>query len=231
MFTLNEFVSRDNVPENDRAFYRQLTTAFEADLQPFGALEVVLAADMLRCTFLMRHYSSVDPATLPDDAARQILAIRHNAAVKSFRWSTNQLRKSQTDREIGSRVGCHPRGLAGVSEILKATNASSRTHAAPQASPSTNAAANPASSPKPAPKPAAMSIADVEALLHRQIEEEGEADLKAMAATHADLKKQTQFVPRNAPCPCGSGEKHKRCCGKDAPAVPGDWLRNLKTAA
>ena len=21
-------------------------------------------------------------------------------------------------------------------------------------------------------------------------------------------------IPRNAPCPCGSGKKYKRCCGK-----------------
>jgi len=26
-------------------------------------------------------------------------------------------------------------------------------------------------------------------------------------------------TPRNAPCPCRSGEKYKRCCGKDAPPV------------
>ena len=26
-------------------------------------------------------------------------------------------------------------------------------------------------------------------------------------------------TPRNAPCPCGSQEKYKRCCGKDAPPV------------
>lgn len=26
-------------------------------------------------------------------------------------------------------------------------------------------------------------------------------------------------TPRSAPCPCGSGEKFKRCCGKDAPPV------------
>ena len=26
-------------------------------------------------------------------------------------------------------------------------------------------------------------------------------------------------TPRNAPCPCGSGVKFKRCCGGDAPAV------------
>jgi hypothetical protein len=26
-------------------------------------------------------------------------------------------------------------------------------------------------------------------------------------------------TPRNAPCPCGSGEKYKRCCGRNAPAI------------
>jgi uncharacterized protein YecA (UPF0149 family) len=26
-------------------------------------------------------------------------------------------------------------------------------------------------------------------------------------------------IPRNAQCPCNSGQKYKRCCGKNAPAV------------
>jgi hypothetical protein len=26
-------------------------------------------------------------------------------------------------------------------------------------------------------------------------------------------------IPRSAPCPCKSGEKYKRCCGKNAPPV------------
>ena len=29
----------------------------------------------------------------------------------------------------------------------------------------------------------------------------------------------TPQIPRSAPCPCGSGEKYKRFCGKDAPPV------------
>ena len=29
------------------------------------------------------------------------------------------------------------------------------------------------------------------------------------------------LTPRGAQCPCGSGEKYKRCCGKDAPPVLG----------
>jgi hypothetical protein len=28
-----------------------------------------------------------------------------------------------------------------------------------------------------------------------------------------------RLTPRNAQCPCGSGNKYKRCCGKDAPPV------------
>jgi uncharacterized protein YecA (UPF0149 family) len=31
----------------------------------------------------------------------------------------------------------------------------------------------------------------------------------------------TASVPRSAPCPCKSGEKYKRCCGKNAPPVLG----------
>jgi hypothetical protein len=41
-----------------------------------------------------------------------------------------------------------------------------------------------------------------------------------------DSAKQTQSqsektvsIPRSAPCPCKSGEKYKRCCGKNAPPV------------
>ncbi|MBS1823993.1 MAG: SEC-C domain-containing protein [Acidobacteria bacterium] len=30
---------------------------------------------------------------------------------------------------------------------------------------------------------------------------------------------QTHQTPRNALCPCGSGAKYKRCCGKNAPPV------------
>jgi uncharacterized protein YecA (UPF0149 family) len=26
-------------------------------------------------------------------------------------------------------------------------------------------------------------------------------------------------TPRNAQCPCNSGQKYKRCCGRNAPAV------------
>jgi AcrR family transcriptional regulator len=38
-------------------------------------------------------------------------------------------------------------------------------------------------------------------------------------AKQTQFAKQTQITPRNALCPCGSGQKFKRCCGRTAPAV------------
>lgn len=39
-----------------------------------------------------------------------------------------------------------------------------------------------------------------------------------MSESHADVTPgtQTPTIGRNEPCPCGSGSKYKRCCGKDA---------------
>jgi hypothetical protein len=37
----------------------------------------------------------------------------------------------------------------------------------------------------------------------------------------------TATPARNAPCPCGSGKKYKRCCGANieaAPEVKGTWI-------
>jgi len=37
--------------------------------------------------------------------------------------------------------------------------------------------------------------------------------------TEAELCVTPAEIPRGAPCPCGSGQKYKRCCGRDAPGV------------
>ena len=36
--------------------------------------------------------------------------------------------------------------------------------------------------------------------------------------TQSPAQSPTQ-TPRNAQCPCNSGQKYKRCCGKNAPAI------------
>ena len=51
-----------------------------------------------------------------------------------------------------------------------------------------------------------------------QFETEKAAQPTFAKQTQSDLAKAAS-IPRSAPCPCKSGEKYKRCCGKNAPPV------------
>jgi uncharacterized protein YecA (UPF0149 family) len=64
----------------------------------------------------------------------------------------------------------------------------------------------------------------MDALLKKDLEQR-QRQLTEKAAQSADTKQtqsepeKTTLIPRSAPCPCKSGEKYKRCCGKNAPPV------------
>jgi len=59
------------------------------------------------------------------------------------------------------------------------------------------------------PKSEAAAMAEIEAFC-------APPKLTPELASNCSATKQT---PRSAPCPCKSGEKYKRCCGKNAPPV------------
>ena len=50
-----------------------------------------------------------------------------------------------------------------------------------------------------------------------------EIDEKSMDFNSSEIEaniepqKQQKKIPRNDPCPCGSGKKYKNCCGKSGP--------------
>ena len=43
--------------------------------------------------------------------------------------------------------------------------------------------------------------------------------VRRFPSTGTDEPNPAATIARNAPCPCGSGEKYKRCCGKNAPPM------------
>ncbi|HET6776187.1 MAG TPA: SEC-C metal-binding domain-containing protein, partial [Actinomycetota bacterium] len=47
----------------------------------------------------------------------------------------------------------------------------------------------------------------------RVVTSRGEADAAGGAAGAAGAQAKSGKVPRNAPCPCGSGKKYKKCHG------------------
>jgi uncharacterized protein YecA (UPF0149 family) len=76
-------------------------------------------------------------------------------------------------------------------------------------------------------EPAALRIQQAmaaDALLLQDLEDrqrqfaEDAAQQNSAKQTQSEPEKTTS-IPRSAPCPCKSGEKYKRCCGKNAPPV------------
>jgi len=60
--------------------------------------------------------------------------------------------------------------------------------------------------------------ADLERATARPTESTPTKRTQSVDAAPAAFPSQPQ-TPRNAPCPCGSGDKFKRCCGRNAPPV------------
>jgi len=124
----------------------------------------------------------------------------------------SELRKLQTDREIKQKLGINLPGIVDIRQVLNFTGVAAKRP-------------SPSHSPEPqiTKRTQERQIAELEKMLHGQITDEQAAILKPHSARGAEFAERTQLTPRNAPCTCGSGEKYKRCCGKDAPPVPGDW--------
>jgi hypothetical protein len=76
-------------------------------------------------------------------------------------------------------------------------------------------------------EPAALMIKQAmaaDALLLNELEDRQRQFAAEAASRNSAKQTQSQsekaaMIPRGAPCPCRSGEKYKRCCGKNAPPV------------
>ncbi|MGJ5818520.1 SEC-C metal-binding domain-containing protein [Paludibaculum fermentans] len=55
--------------------------------------------------------------------------------------------------------------------------------------------------------------------LRAQVAKQNPPKVVVLRPNRTDEPNSESSTPRNAPCPCGSGEKYKRCCGRNAPAV------------
>jgi hypothetical protein len=85
----------------------------------------------------------------------------------------------------------------------------------------------PKSAPQPPPNDGPPNMDALMALAEHQLaqryRESGLSSfcnpVSAAPAQPGSFCEKPKLTPRNAQCPCGSGTKYKRCCGKDAPPV------------
>jgi len=202
LFTLNDFV---RPAEHDE--YSQLVSGLRAELNPNGALEDAFAAAIIgavwrlrRCSLLearMGQTCELDPMEDESAARPQISIDRARAQSHNIlRRSIAELRRLQTQRAI--RLEIFPAAESPDPDLTSYTDLG-----------------------------AFLNNHDRGKLLARKLDGQDilaehaaiAASLSAPPPAEAPAVKLGSFCKpsRNAPCPCGSGLKHKRCCGKSEP--------------
>jgi len=211
------FAAGNFVRPEEESIWKNFNDSFWEDFAPASAVEAFLVTEIVRAAWRSRRCNNVeatlinrlsnpaldpmeDPATL---AAQVAIDRARSQAESSFERSIAELRRIQTERQFRNEsfpegTNLVPFGIASFKQILPAIGR--RGRAVPF---------------------------KAEITRFKELAEQSEAELKLaiehkVAAQEADKSAGT---PRNAPCPCGSGEKHKRCCGRNAPAVPGESAR------
>jgi hypothetical protein len=197
--TFGLYTRHDYVKPEEQDLYRDFRETLLRELAPETLLEQSLATEIVSANWRLHRCASAE-SELPDlwddatDKIRRSLERARAAAHSTLHRSLNQLRRLQTDRNTWRECGApedlaQPFGLADYKQIIAALNTRDRGH-----------------------------ILFAKALKSRQAAEPQEAaDLPD--AELASICKPAASTPRNAPCPCKSGEKYKRCCGRNAPPV------------
>jgi hypothetical protein len=196
LFTLHDFVRPE---EHDE--YSALVAGLRVQLKPEGALEEAFAVAIIGATWRLRRCSLIEARMLEtcaldpmEDASASRLQLSVDRARAQahnlLRRSIAELRRLQTQRSIRYEVfGPHDTSVRDLTNYSEVG--------------------------------AFLTNHDRGKLLARKL-----VGIDAVAAVMAPLPAAPSpelgsfcNTPRNAPCPCGSGQKHKRCCGKSAPPV------------
>jgi hypothetical protein len=199
------FAAHDTVQPNEQTEFAAQTVAMQHELAPEGALEQILAHEIIRAAWRLRRCAAVedtltelDPFTDPmaNDATICTQNAVDRARLQTHRILTRsmaELRRLQSERQfrleiLPAAMDTTHLGLASYKELIAPMVAEKRWQ-----------------------------------LQKRKLEDSFEAATKQTQS--APLTATSKSVPtpitapRNAPCPCGSGQKHKRCCGQNAPPV------------
>jgi SEC-C motif len=227
MRTLADHTAND-VTAEDQAQYAAHVERWQNDLHPNGALECYFAAEIARATWRMERYSVMDAPDMSEAARAASLRYR-NQTNAGIRRNLEELRRIQSNRYLQSHLGFLLPGVATLTSPNLKLILSGLKSTATQADPATK----PAKPAKQAEKVDPAAVVVSETALHAQIQEEerrqftefAKRDLPADPEVRGrdSVSNQTTTppvtvspkpaAPRNALCPCNSGQKYKRCCG------------------
>jgi len=201
------FAAHDYMLDGEKATYEKELTALWLELQPKGILEEIFTQEVMsanwrlrRCRLVEASISSREFTPEEMDSKQKSVDRARSHSHSMLRRSLAELRKLQTERAIRLELnGGHLPGLVDSKQLIQTVRDYDKDDA------------------KRAKAAAKGSIID-----HLTKADDALGMKTPFDSSFCNPTLTTAgMTPRNATCPCGSGEKYKRCCGKDAPPVLG----------
>jgi hypothetical protein len=202
--TLGLFTANNYVEPGEESEYAGFIQVFHHQLDPEGPIEEAIARETVNAAWRLRRCGIIESnlLTAEDPGATQLSVDRaRNQAHRLFLKGIAELRKLQTERQLRyellpqSRFNQGDSALVSFRDIIQDLSTHANLQLANRRLEGVDTIAKifDKSLPQPQSAPAA-----------------GAPEVRFVIPLN---------TPRNAPCPCKSGEKYKRCCGKNAPPV------------
>src|SRR5665213_3425426 len=222
------FATGDFIRNGEESEYTQTLESLLGELTPEGILENTFTAEIMgatwrlrRCRLLESTFDMIEDETLLEKQQKSVDRARaqsHNILRKSM----SELRKLQTERQIRLQLEIdEPSGLADTRQILNAMKLNESLRGSQREEQPEE------EQPEEEQPESSESLQDFEEMLRRElmITDADEAQYprinppkaSSFCKTAAPAPAVSRSLPRNKPCPCGSGMKYKKCCG--GPAV------------
>jgi hypothetical protein len=212
------FTTRDFVRPGEEPLYEQNRADLICQLAPIGILECNLADELHRAMWRLRRCAEVEAALVQTcttaaetkDAMQDEIAVRTQNSVDRARAQahrllhkcTAELRRLQTERHFRNEYFVAGADLShlGICEFSHVRKGIGRE--------------------------IGNGIRQHKLDEMNELAAVFEDDRRYVAAVTRQTQSPSQTpeqappqTPRNAPCPCNSGQKYKRCCGRNAPAM------------
>jgi hypothetical protein len=202
------YTARDFIRPGEEDEYILGFNNLMSELSPQSPLEHVFATEVMSANWRLRRCRVIEADLAlqpePDEKAQRSIDRARSQSHTILRRSLAELRKLQTERAFRAHTDIAVEGLAETQKVRQMLKSTSKA-----------AAAEPGQEGKQE-----IGLADLEALMAQadkrlceQFRNEGDS---SFCETTAAAPVRAKKTPRNAPCPCRSGRKYKKCCGNPA---------------
>jgi hypothetical protein len=199
------YTKEDYVRPEERGIYLDFRENISRELDPIGILENALAQEIAGATWRLRRCTEAEAElgafSESTDKLRRSIERARAASHSQLHRSINQLRKLQTERLTRAEITWENPEEAPLAESLKVVKVL------------TTQLRNDNLVKKLASNCRTAGDTRISCASARELA----SNCKPVSEADA----QAAPIPRNAHCPCNSGNKYKRCCGKNAPPVLG----------